>query len=85
MNPSTTVSFQQITKILELTDEMNISREAIEIPLAPENPGVVRRLSNGKIEIVVDAALPFENWVKTVPGKVAELLASHSDDQDEPD
>ena len=65
-----TVSFQHITKILEVTDDLDISREAVEIPLAPESPGVVRRLSNGKLEIVVDADLPFDDWLQTLPEKI---------------
>ncbi len=72
------VSFQQISQILELTDQLEISREAVEIPLSPERPGVVRRLANGKIEIVVDADEPFEEWLQTVPQKVQVLLARDS-------
>lgn len=69
------VSFQQITRILALTDEMEISREAVEIPLTPGNPGVVRRLPNGKLEIVVDANTPFEEWMKSLEGEIQALLA----------
>jgi len=68
------VSFQQISQILELTDQLDISREAVEIPLSPERPGVVRRLTNGKIEIVVDADLPFEEWLPTVRHTVQALI-----------
>ncbi len=69
------VSFQQISQILELTDQLNLSREAVEIPLSPESPGVVRRLANGKIEIVVDADQPFVEWLPTVSSKVEALMA----------
>ena len=72
------VSFQQISQILELTDQLDISREAVEIPLSPESPGVVRRLGNGKIEIVVDADLPFDQWLPTVSPKVQALVADDS-------
>jgi hypothetical protein len=68
------VSFQQISQILELTDQLDISREAVEIPLSPESPGVVHRLANGKIEIVVDADLPFDEWLPTVTPKVQALM-----------
>jgi hypothetical protein len=71
------VSFQQISQILELTDELEISREAVEIPLSPERPGVVRRLANGKIEIVVDADMPFAEWLPTVPQKIQTLLSEN--------
>jgi len=72
------ISFQQISQILELTDQLDISREAVEIPLSPERPGVVRRLANGKIEIVVDADLPFAEWLPTVSPNVQALMGEDS-------
>jgi len=61
------VSFAQISRILELTDQLGLNREWVEIPLSPEQPGLVRKLSNGKLEIVVDAAQPFEEWLSSLP------------------
>lgn len=57
------VSFQQISRILDVTDALGLDREWVEIPLSPENPGVVRKLPNGKLEIVVDAEQPFDEWL----------------------
>lgn len=57
------VTFQQISRILDLTDALGLSREWVEIPLSPERPGVVRKLANGKLEIVVDADQPFDQWL----------------------
>ena len=42
-------------------------REWVEIPLSPERPGLVRRLPNGKLEIIVDADQPFEDWLGSLP------------------
>lgn len=78
MSSSPAVSFQQISQILELTDQLDISREAVEIPLSPESPGVVHRLANGKIEIVVDADAPFDEWLQTVPQKIQLLMSEDS-------
>jgi hypothetical protein len=64
--PMDVVSFTQISRILELTDSLGLNREWVEIPLAPERPGVVRRLPNGKLEIIVDADRPFEEWLGTL-------------------
>lgn len=61
------VSFKHISRILGVTDSLGLDREWIEIPLSPESPGVVRRLSNGKLEIVVDADQPFEDWLGSLP------------------
>ena len=61
------VSFKHISRILEITDSLGLNREWVEIPLSPESPGVVRRLTNGKLEIIVDADQPFEDWLESLP------------------
>ncbi|MDP1769836.1 MAG: hypothetical protein Q8L74_13675 [Nitrospirota bacterium] len=65
--PLEVVSFKQIGRILEITDSLGLNREWVEIPLSPESPGVVRRLTNGKLEIIVDADEPFEDWLGSLP------------------
>ena len=64
------VSFAQISRILELTDSLGVNREWVEIPLSPERPGRVRRLPNGKLEIVVDADRPFEEWLDSLSRQI---------------
>lgn len=65
--PLDVVSFNHISQILGVTDSLGLNREWIEIPLSPESPGVVRRLTNGKLEIIVDADQPFEDWLRSLP------------------
>ncbi|GJL49863.1 MAG: hypothetical protein NPIRA01_10900 [Nitrospirales bacterium] len=74
MNKMQAVSFQQITKILELTDELNLSREWVEIPLSPESPGSIKKLPNGKLEVVVDADIPFDEWFLTLQEKIQVVM-----------
>jgi hypothetical protein len=64
------VSFQQISRILEATDALGLNREWVEIPLSPESPGVVRKLPNGKLEIIVDADEPFDTWLGTLEQQI---------------
>jgi hypothetical protein len=70
------VSFKQISRILELTDRMGINREWVEIPLTPESPGAVRKLQNGKLEIVVDAVQPFEQWLATLDAQIRQVTGA---------
>ena len=70
------VSFKQISQILELTDQLGLNRESVEIPLTPASPGMVRKLQNGKIEIVVDADQPFDQWLVTLEGRIKQLRGS---------
>jgi hypothetical protein len=70
------VSFQQISKILEVADTLGLNREWVEIPLSPENPGFVRRLPNGKLEIIVDAGQPFDQWLAGLPTLIQQAQVS---------
>ena len=65
--PLGVVSFTHISRILGVTDSLGLNREWVEIPLSTESPGVVRRLTNGKLEIIVDADQPFEDWLRSLP------------------
>lgn len=71
--PLQMVSFQHISRILEVTDALGLNREWVEIPLSPESPGVVRRLQNGKLEIVVDAEQPFDQWLSALPHHIQQV------------
>lgn len=64
------VSFKHISQILELTDRLGLSREWVEIPLSPASPGIVRKLANGKLEIVVDADVPFDQWMASLETQI---------------
>lgn len=68
------VTFAQITRILALTDEFELDRELIEIPLAASSPGNIRKLPNGKIEIVVDADLPFDEWLASARQRIQQVV-----------
>jgi hypothetical protein len=57
------VTLHEIEKVFTVLERLGISREAVVIPLRPAVPGSVRRLPNGKFEIIVDAAVPLDDWL----------------------
>ncbi len=61
------VTMKEINAIFAVTDALGIHREMLVIPLGPAVPGRVRRLPSGKLEIIVDADRPIEEWVKELP------------------
>lgn len=71
--PLQMVSFQHISRILEVTDALGLNREWVEIPLSPESPGLVRTLTNGKLEIIVDAEQPFDQWLTSLSTQIRQL------------
>ena len=65
--PLEIVSFKHISRILEVTDSLGLNREWVEILLSPERPDVVRRFTNGQLEIIVDADQQFKDWLGSLP------------------
>ena len=65
------VTMKEIDAIFEVTDALGVHRESLVIPLGPGSPGRVRRMPSGKLEIIVDAERPIEEWVKELPRLIA--------------
>jgi hypothetical protein len=67
------VTMREITRIFEVTDRMGIHRESVVIPLAPRHPGRVRKMPNGKLEIVVESEGSFDDWVAGLEAEIRKL------------
>ena len=75
----TAVTLKEIEQIFTVLERLNISREAVVIPLRPATPGHVRRLPNGKFEIVVDAGVPLAEWLPSLEGQLRSLVGKQED------
>jgi hypothetical protein len=69
------VTMKEIDAIFAVTDAMGIHRESLTIPLGPATPGRVRRTPAGKLEILVEAEQPFEEWIQVLPELIRSALA----------
>ena len=69
--PLEVVTMREIDAIFAVTDALDIHRERLVIPLGPASPGSVRRLPKDKLEIVVDAERPLDEWLKELPALIA--------------
>lgn len=67
------VTIREIERIFAVTDPLGISREALVIPLLPREPGRVRRMPNGKIEIVVDSG-DFDAFLAGLEGEIRKVM-----------
>jgi len=68
----TEVTLREIERIFAITDPLGISREALAIPLLPRPGGRVRRMPDGRIEIVVDGA-DFVGFLARLPEELRRL------------
>jgi len=66
------VTLNEIEKIFTVLERLGISREAVVIPLRPAT-GKVRRLPNGKFEIVVPAEVPIDDWLGELERQLSQL------------
>ena len=64
------VTMREIEAIFAVTDRMGLSREELVIPLLPRHPGRVRRMPDGKLEIVVDSEADFGEFVAGLDGEI---------------
>jgi len=71
--PLKVVTLKEIEQIFTVIDRIGVSREAVVIPLKPATPGSVRRLPNGKFEILVDAERPLEEWLPELERRLLDL------------
>ena len=69
----TAVTLPVIERIFEVLERLRISREAVVIPLRTASPGTVRKLPNGKFEIVVDADTPLDAWLPELEQRLRAL------------
>ena len=63
------VTMSEIEKVFSVTDRIGIHRENVVIPLRPAHPGRVRRMPNGKFEIVVEAD-DLDPWLSMLEGQL---------------
>lgn len=72
------VTLADIERIFAILDRLGISREAVVIPLRPAHPGGVRVLAEGrnkgKLEIVVEAAVPLDDWLPELEAMICRTL-----------
>ena len=68
------VTIREIEAIFSVTDRMGLSREELVIPLSPRHPGRVRRMPNGKLEIVVDAEADFPEYVTGLEEQIRKAI-----------
>ena len=68
------VGMNEINKIFAVIDAMGIHRESVVIPLGT-GTGRVRKLINGKLEIIVDAETPLDEWLTGLPELIKAVSA----------
>jgi len=70
------VTLAEIERIFEVLARLDISREAVVIPLRPAHPGGVRRLPNGKLALLVTLSTSLDEWLPELERQLAAVTAA---------
>jgi hypothetical protein len=64
---------QIMNQLFEVTDALDLSREAIQVPLVLEGEGRVQRLKSGKIEITLPDTDDLGPFLGSLPDRLRQL------------
>ena len=64
-----------MNRLFEVTDELEIDREALEVPLVMEGEGEVARTKRGKIEITLPDTDDLGPFLDSLPERLRALEA----------
>ena len=67
------ISMDDMAEIFELTDGLDIDREAIRVELTKEDPGSVVQRPDGLIEMVVPLTTPLALWLQTLEAELRRM------------
>lgn len=64
---------QSMQALFEVTDEIPLDREGIEVPLEMTGDGAVERLPSGKVRITLPDADDLGPFLEALPARLREL------------
>lgn len=62
-----------MNRLFEVTDEIPLDREALQVPLVMEGDGKVTRLKNGRLEITLPDTDDLTPFLASLPDRVRAL------------
>ncbi|MBJ93632.1 MAG: hypothetical protein CMP23_04070 [Rickettsiales bacterium] len=77
---SDTVSFAEISEILDILDEHYLNRERIEIPLGRQDPGGIEALAEDRIRVTVPSSRDFDGWLEEIGPQILAALGVSEDE-----
>ena len=62
-----------MNQLFEVTDDLEVDRESITVPLVMEGEGKVARLKNGRLEITLPDADDLAPFLGSLPDRLRDL------------
>ena len=67
------LTMDQMNRVLDVVDDLELSREKIQVELLPAGAGAVERLPNGRLGVTLPADLALDDWLITLRTRLTEL------------
>jgi hypothetical protein len=67
-----------MNQVFDVTDALELSREAIQVPLVLEGEGAVRRVKSGKIEITLPDTDDLGPFLASLPERLRQIGGQES-------
>jgi len=77
------ITMADMEAVFQVTDTYGIHRERVSVPLEKADPGDVRRLPTGEVEIVVPASVPVARWQQELRRRLEEMGFQPVEEQEE--
>ena len=77
------IGMREMAAIFQVTDAMGIHREQVSVPLEKRDPGEVRRLPSGEVEIVVPLTIPIADWEGALRASLEDMGFTFVDEEAE--
>jgi len=68
------IRLPEIEEIFTVLERVGLSREAVVIPLPKHDPGTVRVLPDGRLEIIAPESTSVRDWLPTLETEIRRLL-----------
>ena len=59
------ISQGDMEEVFKVTDDLGIHRESITVPLARRDPGSVKDMGGGQLQITLPESVPAAEWAQT--------------------
>jgi hypothetical protein len=73
IRPMRVINQEIMNRLFEVTDEIPVDREALQVPLVMEGEGKVARLKNGRLEITLPDSDDLAPFLSSLPDRLREL------------
>jgi len=68
------IRLPEIEEIFTVLERVGVSREAVVIPLTKRDPGTVRVLTDGRLEIVAPESTSVRDWLPALEREIRGVI-----------